>query len=150
MLLPYQNAEDQQFRGLPAVFLKILGSVSLIRASAHMWLPDGGAGSIVGLDLSLAGNALISLFAWAGSTQFVWGLTILFVGIWYKRFIPIVLVLVVVENLLQFISIVGPKGSAGSMVAEAYPSMILAISSCLVLLFTLYRSSENLIETLKK
>jgi len=64
------------------VFLIVLTAVTSLRSLAHVFLPDGGANSIAGLDVSFAGGSnLIALFAQWGYTQLLlsvmmWGLIV--------------------------------------------------------------------------
>ena len=57
-------------RKFSLIFLIVLTSVTTLRSLAHIFLPDGGANSIAGLDVSGAGgNNLIAMFAQWGYTQ---------------------------------------------------------------------------------
>ena len=54
-----------------------MGLATLGPGLIHSFLPDGGAGVIAGMDLSGNGAAIVRVFAWAGATLIVWGLTLL-------------------------------------------------------------------------
>ena len=57
-------------RKFSLIFLIVLTTVTTLRSLAHIFLPDGGANSIAGLDVSVAGgNNLIAMFAQWGYTQ---------------------------------------------------------------------------------
>lgn len=64
------------------IFLVLLTSITTLRSLAHVFLPDGGANSIAGLDVSVAGGSnLIAMFAQWGYTQLLlsvmmWGIII--------------------------------------------------------------------------
>jgi hypothetical protein len=64
------------------VFLVVLTSVTTLRSLAHILLPDGGANSIAGLDVSVAGGEnLIAMFSQWGFTQLLlsvmmWGVIV--------------------------------------------------------------------------
>ncbi|QKJ25756.1 hypothetical protein HRU87_06240 [Aquiluna borgnonia] len=64
------------------IFLVLLTSITTLRSLAHVFLPDGGANSIAGLDVSVAGGSnLIAMFAQWGYTQLLlsvmmWGILI--------------------------------------------------------------------------
>ena len=64
------------------IFLVLLTSITTQRSLAHVFLPDGGANSIAGLDVSVAGGSnLIAMFAQWGYTQLLlsvmmWGILI--------------------------------------------------------------------------
>ena len=64
------------------IFLVLLTSITTLRSFAHVFLPDGGANSIAGLDVSVDGGSnLIAMFAQWGYTQLLlsvmmWGILI--------------------------------------------------------------------------
>ena len=64
------------------IFLVLLTSITSLRSLAHVFLPDGGANSIAGLDVSVSGGSnLIAMFAQWGYTQLLlsvmmWGILI--------------------------------------------------------------------------
>jgi hypothetical protein len=65
-------------------------------------LPHGGAGSIAGMDLSVAGaNGIIFAFALWGSAQFVYALIQLIVVFRYQSLVPLMYVLLILETLLR-------------------------------------------------
>jgi hypothetical protein len=91
--------------------LTVIAAATIIPALLHIGLPDGGAGVIAGLDLSGAERTIISLFAWAGTTQFVWGLMLLAVSLRYRSLVPLALGLLTIERALHTWNMWGPKGS---------------------------------------
>jgi hypothetical protein len=57
-------------RKFSLIFLIVLTTVTTLRSLAHIFLPDGGANSIAGLNVSVeGGNNLIAMFAQWGYTQ---------------------------------------------------------------------------------
>lgn len=74
MTLGYQGSR------FSLIFLVLLTSITTLRSLAHVFLPDGGANSIAGLDVSVAGGSnLIAMFAQWGYTQLLlsvmmWGI----------------------------------------------------------------------------
>ena len=62
---------NHRYRGLAFgwIFIAILGAMNLFRGSIHLLKSDGGAASIAGIDLSLNGAVILSLFAAAGWSQ---------------------------------------------------------------------------------
>lgn len=99
-LPPSTNA---QYRGsrLAAHFLTLLSVLTIVPGCIHSFLPDGGAGVIAGLDLGACGGVIIALFAWAGATQIVFGITMLLASTRYRTLVPLVLALVVLERGLH-------------------------------------------------
>lgn len=110
-LLPAST--NGSYRGMKAAAwgLTVLAAATIIPALLHIGLPDGGAGVIAGLDLSGAERTIVSLFAWAGTTQFVWGLMLLTVSLRYRTLVPLGLALLTVERALHTWNMWGPKGS---------------------------------------
>ena len=99
MLPPSTNAG---YEGAPlaAHFLTLLGVLTLVPGLIHSFLPDGGAGVIAGIDLSRQGATIVSVFAWAGATQIVWGTTLVLASLRYRALVPLLLALVGVEQAL--------------------------------------------------
>ncbi|WP_396273312.1 hypothetical protein [Hyphomonas sp.] len=91
--------------------LTVIAAATIIPALLHIGLPDGGAGVIAGLDLTGAERTIISLFAWAGTTQLVWGLMLLAVSLRYRSLVPLALGLLTLERALHTWNMWGPKGS---------------------------------------
>ena len=54
---------DNTIRGmkLPAYVFMLIAIISTVRSCIHLLSPDGGAGSIAGMDLSTAGGMALSL-----------------------------------------------------------------------------------------
>lgn len=92
--------------------LTAIAAATVIPALLHIALPDGGAGVIAGLDLTGAERTIVSLFAWAGTTQFVWGLMLLAVSLRYRSLVPLALGLLTLERALHTWNMWGPKGAS--------------------------------------
>lgn len=58
----------------PSIVLGLFALMNLARGGVHAFSPDGGAGTIAGLDLSTSANTIIPLFALIGVNQIVIGL----------------------------------------------------------------------------
>ena len=124
LLPPSTNA---QYAGAPiaAHFLTLVGVLTILPGLIHTFLPDGGAGVIAGLDLSVNGAIVIGVFAWAGATQIVWGTTLLVASRRYRSLVPPLLVLVAIERALIALNIWVLKSSAsGHRPPEAYATLI--------------------------
>ena len=123
-LPPSTNA---QYTGAPiaAHLLTLVGVLTILPGLIHTFLPDGGAGVIGGLDLSVNGAIVIGVFAWAGATQIVWGTTLLVASRRYRSLVPPLLVLVAIERALIALNIWVLKASAsGHRPPEAYATLI--------------------------
>ena len=100
LLPPSTNA---RYTGSPlaAFVLTLFGVLTIIPGCIHTFLPDGGAGSIAGLDLSSNGRLIVAVFAWAGATQIVFGLAALIVSLRYRDLVPLLLALAILERALH-------------------------------------------------
>lgn len=94
---PSTNA-DYHGRPLAAWFLTLVSLGTIVPGGIHVFLPDGGAGVIAGIDLTQGGKTIIAVFAWAGATQMVWGLSMLAVSLAYRSLVPLFLFLILVER----------------------------------------------------
>jgi hypothetical protein len=100
-LLP--PSTNQRYTGSPiaACVLTAFGILSIIPGCIHTFLPDGGAGSIAGIDLSANGRVIVAVFAWAGATQIAFGLAALIVSLRYRDLVPLLLALAILERTLH-------------------------------------------------
>jgi hypothetical protein len=74
------------------IFLIVLTTITTLRSLAHIFLPDGGANSIAGLDVSVAGgNNLIAMFAQWGYTQLLLSVMMWGVIIFARNLLPFAL-----------------------------------------------------------
>ncbi len=78
--------------------------VSTVRSGIHLLAPDGGAGSIAGLDLTVAGaDGIIFAFALWGSAQLIYAPIQLAVAFRYRSLVPCMYVLLILETLLRML-----------------------------------------------
>lgn len=102
LLLPAKI--DNVIRGskVPWVVFTLLAIVSMVRSCIHLLSPDGGAGSIAGLDLSVAGaDGIVFAFALWGSSQVLFALVQLAVVVRYRALVPMMYVMLILETLLR-------------------------------------------------
>ena len=79
-------------RKFSLIFLIALTTITTLRSLAHIFLPDGGANSIAGLDVSVAGgNNLIAMFAQWGYTQLLLSVMMWGVIIFARNLLPFAL-----------------------------------------------------------
>lgn len=71
---------------LTLAVLGLLGVFNLVRGGLHVFLPDSGAGSIAGLDLSQGGASIVFLLAMTGVGQIGAGVIDLLVAARYRAF----------------------------------------------------------------
>jgi hypothetical protein len=126
------------------LFLIVLSTVTTLRSLAHVFLPDGGANSIAGLDVSVdGGNNLIALFAQWGYTQLLLSMMMWFVISFARSLVPLALLLQTLDwggrilvGLMKSVEVAAPPpGEIGSYVL---------LPICLVALwFSLPRKVSN-------
>ena len=124
LLPPSTNSE---YRGslLSAHFLTLLSVLTIVPGCIHSFLPDGGAGVIAGLDLGTCRGVIIALFAWAGATQIVFGITMLLASTRYRSLVPLMLLLVAFERGVHAVNAWVLKGGvAGHRPPEHYAVLI--------------------------
>ena len=93
---------NNQYRGsrYAAWFLALYGIGWIVPGIIHSFLPDGGAGTIAGLDLSHNPTLIFGMFAWAGATQIAHGIVTLVVALRYRALVPLFLFVSFIERLL--------------------------------------------------
>jgi hypothetical protein len=111
--LPPSTNTSYEGSPLAAYLLTFLGLATLGPGLIHTFLPDGGAGVIAGIDLSRDAAAVIGVFAWAGATQIVWGITLLVASLRYRPLVPPLLALLLLERSLIALNLWLLKAPAG-------------------------------------
>ncbi len=104
MLLP--ETVDNVVRGarIPVYLFTLLAVVSTVRSCIHLVAPDGGAGTIAGMDLSVAGaDGIVFAFALWGSSQLIYALIQLAVAFRHRSLVPAMWLLLIVETLLRML-----------------------------------------------
>ena len=136
ILLP--PVADGRLRGtkLPLYLLMATAAIGAVRSCIHLLAPDGGAGSIAGMDLSAPGsNGIVFAFALWGSAQLIYALIQLLVAFRYRSLAPLMWLLVILETLLR--QLVGhlkpvhfahtPPGAIGNYVYLPLATLMLAL-----------------------
>lgn len=89
--------QDHGSRVANTIFL-LIAVVGIVRSCIHLFSPDGGAGSIAGLDVTVAGgDAIIFAFALWGGAQLLLAIVQLIVYFRYKNLIPFMYILLIAE-----------------------------------------------------
>lgn len=138
VLLPARADNTVRGMKLPVYVFALIAIVSTVRSLIHLLAPDGGAGSIAGMDLSVAGaNGIIFAFALWGSAQLIYALVQLAVAFRYRSLIPFMYALLILETLLRML--VGrmkpvtfahtPPGAIGNWVILPLAALMLALSA---------------------
>jgi hypothetical protein len=103
-LLPPMVDNTVQGMRFPVYLFMLLAIVGTVRSCIHLLAPDGGAGSIAGMDLSVAGApGIIFSFALWGSAQLIYAFIQLAVAFRYRSLVPAMYVLLFVETLLRML-----------------------------------------------
>ena len=134
----FPETASNQMRGwkLPVYIFMLLAVISTVRSCIHLFSADGGAGSIAGMDLSVAGaDGIIFAFALWGSAQLVYAIIQLLVAFRYRSLIPFMYLLLIVETLLRML--VGkmrpvsfahtPPGAIGNFIILPAAAVLLVI-----------------------
>ena len=93
---------DNTIRGnkIPLYFFILIAIIGTVRSCIHIFSPDGGAGSIAGMDLDVSGaNEVIFSFALWGAEQFIYALIQWVVILRYRSLIPLMWGLQLLETL---------------------------------------------------
>ena len=82
---------DNTIRGskLPFYVFILLATIGVVRSCIHIFSPDGGAGSIAGMDLSAGANVIIFAFALWGAEQLIYALSQWVVILRYRSLVPL-------------------------------------------------------------
>jgi hypothetical protein len=119
------------------IFFALYTLLSVVRSCIHLLAPDGGAGSIAGMDLTVEGaQGIVFAFALWGSAQLLLAI-IQLVAVWrYRSLIPFLYVLLLVETGLRIL--VGqmrpvsfahtPPGAIGNFILPPLVLVMLVLS----------------------
>lgn len=96
---------DNNYKGnkIALWFFTVLAIVSAGRSFIHFLTPDGGAGSIAGLDLSQGAENIIFAFGLWGASQLIYAFIQLLVAFRYRTLIPLFYLILCVEALGRMI-----------------------------------------------
>ena len=100
----FPERADNNYHGskIASTVFFLLALVGSVRSCIHLLAPDGGAGSIAGIDLSVKGaDGIIFAFSLWGSSQLLYALIQLVVYFRYKTIIPFMYLLIILETLLR-------------------------------------------------
>ena len=87
---------------MPLGFFVLLAIMSTARSLVHLLAPDGGAASIAGINLAVAGGSnIVAIFSQWGASQLLLAF-VQWLVIWRYRFlVPAMLAVVALEQLLR-------------------------------------------------
>jgi len=81
--------EHYRGRAFGWIVLLLFGAMNLFRGSVHLFKTDGGAASIAGIDLTLNGAVILTLFATMGWTQLLMAAIDLSVALRFRALAPV-------------------------------------------------------------
>ena len=97
-IFPRQVSNNFQGYRIASIIFLLIIAVTIARSCVHIFAPDGGAGSIAGIIVSVEGGSnIISVFALWGLSQLLMGFVYLVVYIRYKSLIPFMYLLIIAE-----------------------------------------------------
>ncbi|MGP8215775.1 MAG: hypothetical protein ACLQQ4_09455 [Bacteroidia bacterium] len=100
----FPESANNNYKGskLAAIIFLIIAIIGVVRSCIHFLAPDGGAGSIAGMDLSVAGaDGIIFAFSLWGSAQLLYAAIQVVVYFKYKTLIPFMYLLIIIETLMR-------------------------------------------------
>ncbi len=140
---------DNVIRGskIPFYVFTLYAIISTVRSFIHLLAPDGGAGTIAGMDLSVTGaDGIIFAFGLWGSSQLLFAIIQLLVVIRYRSLVPFMWLMLALEVLLR--ELVGkmkpvtfahtPPGAIGNQILLPLALVMLAWS-----LWSAYRQTDK-------
>lgn len=102
----FPKGADNNYKGsriASTVFL-IIVLIGTVRSCIHFLAPDGGAGSIAGMDLSVAGaEGIIFAFSLWGSAQLLYAFIQLVIYFRYKTLIPFMYIIMFLETVFRMV-----------------------------------------------
>lgn len=110
---------EQGYRGTKASywFLIVLAILVTVRSLIHMFAPDGGAGTIAGLEVEGdAGTNLVHLFAQWGLEQLILAIVAWVVIVRYQFLVPFVLLLQLFDWFMR-----GVMGEIKPLIVDSMP-----------------------------
>lgn len=136
----------EEYRGprVPNVYLVVVAIVSTARSLVHILAPDGGAGSIAGLAVDVAGGAnIVAMFGQWGASQLILALWTWLAILRYRFLVPAMLAVIALEQALRIgVGQLKPVEVAAPPPGEIGSYVLLPLS-LLALLWSLRRQQEK-------
>jgi hypothetical protein len=121
------------------VFLPVV-----VRSCIHLFSADGGAQSIAGIDISVAGGSnIVALFHQWGAIQLILAVLLLVIFFRYPGFTPLVLLTLLADPVMREVAgSIAPVTAAGTPPGAALNAPSFVVVSVLLLLSLLERSPK--------
>jgi hypothetical protein len=138
---------EQEYQGPrpPFYFLTLIAVASTVRSLIHIFYPDGGASVIAGIDTAVTGGSnIIAIFGQWGASQLLLALIYWLVILRYRSLTPLMLMVVVLEQLLRLgIGLLKPLESTAPAPGAVGSEFLLPVA-ILALVWSLWPSrNEN-------
>ena len=137
---------DNNLRGSkwPLYLFILVAAIGLVRSCIHIFSPDGGAGSIAGMDMAITGaNEVIFAFALWGSAQLIYALLQWIVILRYRSLVPLMWLVQFLETLgRMLVGHLKPVTFAHTP-PGAYQNYIYLVLSAAMLSLSLWNSSKQ-------
>jgi hypothetical protein len=100
ILLPARADNTIRGSNIPLYLLMLVAFIGVVRSCIHIFAPDGGAGSIAGMNLNVTGaNEVIFAFALWGGTQLIYALLQWLIILRYRSLVPLMWFVQLLETL---------------------------------------------------
>jgi hypothetical protein len=140
---------DNTIRGtkLSLYFLILIAVIGTVRSCIHIFSPDGGAGSIAGMNLDVSGaNEVIFAFALWGVEQFIYALIQWVVIVRYRSLVPLMWGVQLLETLgRMLVGQIKPVTFAHTL-PGAYQNYIYLVLSVAMLVLSIWSGRKALKE----
>lgn len=101
-IFPKSANNDYTGSKLASVIFLLIALMGAVRSCIHFLAPDGGAGSIAGINLDISGSKeVIFAFSLWGSSQLLYAFIQLVIYFRYRTLIPFMYLLMLAETLMR-------------------------------------------------
>lgn len=136
IIFPEKAANTLRGSQWPFYLLVLITVIGTVRSCIHIFSPDGGAGSIAGMNLAVAGaDGIIFSFALWGSEQLIFAICQWIVILRYRALVPLMWVVQLLEILgRMLVGRLKPVTFAHTPPGEIGNSVFLVLSLAMILL----------------
>lgn len=144
-IFPKNANNDYKGNKLAAYVFLLLAVIGTVRSCIHFLAHDGGAGTIAGMDLSVAGaDGIIFAFSLWGSSQLLYAIIQLVVFFRYRTLIPFMYILMLCETAMRmFIGHIKPVHFAHTPPGEILNHIMIPLTIIMFLLSLWYREKAK-------
>ncbi len=144
ILLPVKADNTLHGSKLPLYFLILVAAIGVVRSCIHIFSPDGGAGSIAGMNLAITGaSEVIFAFALWGAEQLIYAIIQWVVILRYRSLVPLMWVVQFLETLVRMLVPHLKPVTFAHTPPGAYQNYIYLILAVLMLALSLWSASRS-------